>query len=359
MTDRPVRAPIMADVARLAGVSHQTVSRVLNNHPSVAAATRRNVEIAINQLGYRRNTAARALVTKKTHTLGVVSVDTSHYGPASTLVAIETAAREANYFVNFASLPYVDRANMRDAVDHLMSANIDGLIVIAPLAAAVEALLGIRTDVPLVRVAGDESSGSSNSVVVDQAAGARMATRHLLSLGHKSVVHLRGPHGWLEADARVRGWRSELEAAGIAVPETPVGDWSPASGYRAGLHLATMPDLTAVFSANDQMALGLVSALHEAGRTVPGDVSIVGFDDIPEAGYFLPPLTTIRQDFAEVGRRCIAMLMALIDGEEDTSTSAVEPTLLLRASTAPPRSVLAASPAAPTKQGRTILSTSQ
>ena len=140
MTETRARAPIMADVARLAGVSHQTVSRVLNNHPSVAPETRRNVEIAITQLGYRRNTAARALVTKKTHTLGVVSVDTAHYGPTSTLIAIETAAREAGYFVNFASLPYVDRANMRDAVDHLMGANVDGLIVIAPLASAVEAL---------------------------------------------------------------------------------------------------------------------------------------------------------------------------------------------------------------------------
>ena len=358
MTDPRARAPIMADVARLAGVSHQTVSRVLNNHRSVAPETRRNVEIAISQLGYRRNTAARALVTKKTHTLGVVSVDTSHYGPASTLVAIETAAREANYFVNFASLPYVDRANMRDAVDHLMSANIDGLIVIAPLAAAVEALLGIRTDVPLVRVAGDESSGSSNSVVVDQAGGARMATRHLLSLGHKSVVHLRGPHGWLEADARVRGWRSELESAGIQVPETPVGDWSPASGYRAGLHLASMPDLTAVFSANDQMALGLISALHEAGRSVPDDISVVGFDDIPEAGYFLPPLTTIRQDFAEVGRRCIAMLMAMIAGQKDTAASAVEPTLLLRASTAPPRLDPTSPGGARSTRARTILTTS-
>ena len=128
------------------------------------------------------------------------------------------------------------------------------------------------------------------------------------SLGHESVVHLRGPHGWLEADARVRGWRSELEAAGVQVPETPAGDWTPASGYRAGLHLARMPELTAVFSANDQMALGLISALHEAGRAVPDDVSVIGFDDIPEAGYFHPPLTTIRQDFAEVGRRCIARL---------------------------------------------------
>ena len=327
--------PVMADVARLARVSHQTVSRVLNNHPSVAPETRRNVETAINQLGYRRNTAARALVTKQTRTLGVVSVDTSHYGPASTLFSIEAAARQASYFVNFASLRHVDRANMRAAVDHLMGANVDGLIVIAPLTAAVDAMQGLRTDVPLVCVAGN-GAPSSNSVVVDQAAGARLATRHLLSLGHETVSHVRGPRDWLEADARVRGWLSELTTARVPVPEVLTGDWSPASGYRAGLALAGRPEVTAVFAANDQMALGLIRGLHEGGRAVPMDVSVVGFDDIPEAGYFLPPITTVHQDFAEVGRRCIDQLMALIAREPIAPSPPIRPTLVLRASTAAP-----------------------
>lgn len=341
MVQSRTRVPVMADVARLAGVSHQTVSRVLNNHPSVAPETRRDVETAISQLGYRRNTAARALVTKRSRTLGVVSVDTSHYGPASTLFSIEDAARQAGYFVNFVSLRYVDRANMRAAVDHLMGANVDGLVVIAPLTAAVDALHGLRTDVPLVRVASDDGSDSSERVLVDQAAGARLATSHLLSLGHETVVHLRGPCDWLEAEGRVDGWLSELMAARVPVPALLTGDWSPASGYRAGQTLARMPDVTAIFVANDQMALGLIRGLHEGGRSVPADVSVVGFDDIPEAGYFLPPLTTVRQDFAEVGRRCIERVMALIAGEQVATTSPIQPTLVLRSSTTAPAGVMA------------------
>jgi DNA-binding LacI/PurR family transcriptional regulator len=326
----------MTDVARLAGVSHQTVSRVLNSHPSVAPETRRNVETAISQLGYRRNTAARALVTKQSRTLGVISVDTSHYGPASTLFSIEAAARQANYFLNFVSLRYVDHANMRAAVDHLMGANVEGIVVIAPLTAAVEALQGLRPDVPLVRVASDDGPASSDSVLVDQAAGAGLATRHLLSLGHETVVHIRGPYEWLEADGRVEGWLGELMAARVPVPELLAGDWSPASGYRAGQALARRREVTAVFVANDQMALGLIRGLHEGGRAVPSDVSVVGFDDIPEAGYFLPPLTTVRQDFAEVGRRCIDRVMALIAGEAVALPSPIQPTLILRSSTSAP-----------------------
>src|SRR3954447_10440785 len=151
-----MRAPVMADVARLAGVSHQTVSRVLNAHPSVNPHTRERVETAIAQLGYRPNRAARALVTRSSRTLGVISVDTSNYGPSSTLFAIEGAARAAGYFVSFVSLRHVDRAHMKEAVDHLMGAGVDGLVVIAPLRSVVEALRGLTTDVPLVEVeAGD------------------------------------------------------------------------------------------------------------------------------------------------------------------------------------------------------------
>jgi len=336
MTADRSRAPVMADVARLAGVSHQTVSRVLNDPVSVAPGTRRSVERAIGQLGYRRNTAARALVTKRSRTLGVVSVDTAHYGPASTFFSIEEAAREAGYFVNFVTLRQVDRANMTAAVDHLMAANVDGLIVMTPLTAAVDALSVVSTDVPLVRVTGDEGSAAADSVVVDQVAGARLATEHLLSLGHETVLHVRGPHGWLEADGRVRGWLDALMKARARVPEVVAGDWSASAGYRAGQHIATDKDVTAVFAANDQMALGLIRALHESGRTVPEDVSVVGFDDIPEAAYFLPPLTTVRQDFGEVGRRCIHRLIALIAGEAAAGVgppTPVQPTLAVRRST--------------------------
>jgi DNA-binding LacI/PurR family transcriptional regulator len=326
----------MADVARLAGVSHQTVSRVLNEHPSVSDETRRRVETAIVQLGYRRNTAARALVTRRTSTLGVISVDTTQYGPAHTLFGIEEAARRAGYFINFASLREVNRAAMRAALDHLTDASVDGIVVIAPVRAAVEAVHGQRLDVPLVMV---ETSDRTDdlSVVVDQVAGARMATRHLLDLGHETVLHVRGPEEWVEADARARGWLAELASSRSPVPDVLTGDWSPSSGYAAGLEIARRPEVTAVFAANDQMSLGILRALHEAGRRVPDDVSIVGFDDIPEAEYFHVPLTTVRQDFAEVGRRCIERVLALIEGRSAPTKPAIQPELIVRGSTAAPR----------------------
>jgi DNA-binding LacI/PurR family transcriptional regulator len=332
------RAPVMADVARLAGVSHQTVSRVLNAHPSVNPHTRERVETAIAQLGYRPNTAARALVTRTSRTLGVISVDTSNYGPSSTLFAIEGAARAAGYFVNFVSLRQVDRTHMKEAVDHLMGAGVDGLVVIAPLRSVVEALRGLTTDVPLVEVEATDVFAETG-IVVDQRGGAQAATRHLLELGHDTVVHVAGPHGWLEAEARVRGWQSALADAKREVPAMLQGDWSPRSGYEAGLELVApvqRGEVSAVFVANDQMALGLLRAMSEAGVSVPGDLSVVGFDDIPESAFYLPPLTTLRQDFAEVGRRCIDVLLARIAGAPAPVATAIRPELLVRASSAPP-----------------------
>ena len=334
------RAPVMADVARLAGVSHQTVSRVLNAHPNVTTETRERVEQAISQLGYRRNTAARALVTRSSRTLGVISVDTSHYGPSRTLFAVENSARAAGYFVNFVSVRAVDRHHMAEAVDHLMTAGVDGLVAIVPLRSAIEALRGVSTDVPLVKVEATDRLDDSG-VVVDQRRGGRVATRHLLDLGHRTVVHIAGPTGWLEAEARVSGWRSALMDADREVLPELQGDWSPQSGYEAGKSLVgavSRGEVTAVFVANDQMALGLSFALREAGLSVPGDVSVVGFDDIPESRFFSPPLTTVRQDFAEVGRRCIATLLGRITGTPVPERQPVQPELLVRGSTAaPPR----------------------
>ena len=325
----------MADVARLAGVSHQTVSRVVNGHPSVHPATRSRVERAISQLGYRRNPAARALVTRRTGTIGVISVDTANYGPASTLFGIEEAARAFGHFVSFVSLRVVDRQHMRDALDHLMTANVDGIVVIAPIRAAVDSVAGIPADLPVL-VVGEPASGAEVSVGIDQEYGARLATRHLLDLGHRTVHHVRGPHDWLEAEARVRGWQAELSSRGAQALPCPLGDWSPKSGHAAGRALAADPAVTAVFVANDQMAMGVLAAFHEAGRSVPADVSVVGFDDIPGAAYLRPGLTTIRQDFAEVGRRCMEHLLARMHGGTPERGGVVLPELVVRGSTAPP-----------------------
>jgi DNA-binding LacI/PurR family transcriptional regulator len=331
-----LRAPVMSDVGRLAGVSHQTVSRVINGSPHVRPQTRARVMAAMQELGYRPNPVARALVTGRSKTLGVVSFDTTLYGPASTLFGIERAAHEAGYFMIVASLETLSRASVLDAVDRLRRQGVDGILVIAPHAEASDALLDAPSDVPLVAAEAGPAHGAA-VVAVDQVAGATSATRHLLELGHRTVWHIGGPADWIESARRCEGWRATLEQAGAEVPEPLVGDWSPRAGYELGRRLSGDPDVTAVFVANDQMALGLLRAMHEAGRAVPGELSVVGFDDIPEAAYFLPPLTTVRQDFIEMGRRSLRMLLRTIEtGRRASAESLVPPELVVRASTGPP-----------------------
>ena len=326
------RPAVMADVAQLAGVSHQTVSRVLHDSPHVRGDTRERVLAAIRQLDYRPNTVAQALVTGRSKTLGVVSFDTTLYGPASTLLGIEQAAHDAGYAVSISSLRSLNRPTVLAAIYRLRDQGVDGVAVIAPLRAGVDALRYLRPEFVVVAVeAGPDAS--IPVATVDQVAGAAAATRHLLSLGHKTVWHLAGPTDWKEAEERVDGWRSTLKAAGAQIPAPLRGDWTARSGYELGRNLLQLPELTAIFVANDQMALGLLRRLHEAGRDVPRDLSVVGFDDIPEAAYFTPPLTTVRQDFAELGRRCLHMLLARIEGESGPSRVVVAPELVVRAST--------------------------
>jgi DNA-binding LacI/PurR family transcriptional regulator len=325
----------MADVAKLARVSYQTVSRVLHASPHVRGDTRKRVLAAIRRLDYRPNSVARALVTGRSRALGVVSFDTALYGPASTLLGIEEAAHDQGYAVSIASLRSLNRASVLEAVRRLWDQGVDGVAVIAPQRSAVEALRHLPSDVPVAAV----EAGPDDSVpvvAVDQLGGARAATRHLLDLGHRTVWHVAGPEDWLEAEQRVAGWRAALEDAGA--PPAPLlrGDWSARSGYELGRRLTEAPEATAVFVANDQMALGLLRFLHEVGRETPGQISIVGFDDIPEAEFFTPPLTTVRQDFAEVGRRCLHLLLGQIESRVRSWKRVVVPAqLILRRSTGP------------------------
>ncbi|AQZ71425.1 LacI family transcriptional regulator [[Actinomadura] parvosata subsp. kistnae] len=327
----------MADVAKEAGVSHQTVSRVLNDHPNVRADTRARVEAAITRLGYRRNLVARALVTKRSRTLGVVSFDTTLYGPASTIYGIEQAARTAGYFVSIVSLKSIDADNVRDAIDYLAEQGVDGVVVVAPQRSAARALESLPAGLPAVAVEGTHRADVS-VVCIDQMEGAKLATRHLLDQGHDTVWHVSGPHDWMETEGRLEGWRAALEEAGRPVPEPLAGDWSPRAGYEAGKSLAAMDGVTAVFAANDQMALGVLRALSEKGVRVPQQISVVGFDDIPESEFFSPPLTTVRQDFDVVGRHCIEVLLRQIDlGHAAYERLVVRPSFVVRSSTAPIR----------------------
>jgi DNA-binding LacI/PurR family transcriptional regulator len=324
----------MHDVARLAGVSHQTVSRVLNGQPHVSPATRARVVAAMRALDYRPNTFARALVTQRSQRIGVLSFDSRLFGPGSTLHAIEQAARAAGFGVAVAGMSDHAGGDVDDAVETLRAQAVDGFIVIAPNKAAVRALGVLETPVPVVAL--EAEFNDQPVVAIDQREGAALATSHLLELGHRTVWHVAGPLDWREAELRVEGWRDTLLDAGAEVPAPLLGDWTPRSGYDAGLDLAARDDVTAVFAANDQMALGLLHALNERGRRVPEDVSIVGFDDIPEAGFFQPSLTTVHQDFDEVGRRGLELLLARIEQADTLSSVTIAPTLVSRASCAPP-----------------------
>jgi len=331
--ERRRRRAVMADVGRLAGVSHQTVSRVINGSPHVRPETRERVLKAMLDLGYRPNSMARALVTGRTKTLGVVSLDTTLYGPASTLFGIERAAHEAGYFIIVASLRALDRPSVADAVERLRQHGVDGILAITPLEEAADALLHAPDDAPLLAVeAGPD--GAVPVVAVDQFEGAAKATRHLLDLGHKTVWHIAGPWEFLESRERQAGWRATLTQAGAEVPEPLPGDWSARAGYDLGRRLSADSAATAIFVANDQMALGVLRAMHEGGRRIPEDVSVVGFDDTPESPFFLPPLTTVRQDFDEVGSRSVRLLVRMIEaGEPLPSGPRVKPELIVREST--------------------------
>jgi DNA-binding LacI/PurR family transcriptional regulator len=333
MGPEKVRAPNIRDVARLAGVSYQTVSRVLNDSPSIRPSTKQRVLDVIDEVGYRPNQAARALVTSRSRTIGVLSSQSVHYGPTTSLNAIEIAAREAGYRLSVTSISTGDYASIRSGLDYLLSQSIEALVVIAPQVRVFDAISELSIDVPFVTL---ESTGRNpgRSLSVDQVEGARLATRHLIELGHSEILHISGPQDWIEAEARMQGYLRELGDADLRTRAPVLGDWTAHFGYYAGLELLRFRDFTAVFCGNDQMALGFMHACREVGLSVPDDISIVGFDDIPEAAHFLPPLTTVRQNFVEIGRRAIELLLTELRGGEQTSHLPIPPELIVRSSTA-------------------------
>ncbi|WP_207454550.1 LacI family DNA-binding transcriptional regulator [Herbiconiux sp. SYSU D00978] len=331
------RAPSIRDVAKLAGVSHQTVSRVLNDSPSIKPATKQRVLDVMNEVGYRPNRAARALVTSRSNTIGILTAQTTaHYGPTTSVNAIQVAAREAGYMVSTTSISSLSPEGIIEGLEHLVEQSIEGLVVIAPQERVFDAIRSLSIRVPLVTLDA-LGTDAARSLSVDQIAGARMATRHLIELGHRDIVHVAGPRDWTEAEGRMRGFLDEMRSADLSLIPPVLGDWTAQFGYHAGKELAGFRDFTAVFAANDQMALGILHAFAEAGIRVPEEVSVVGFDDIPEAAHFWPPLTTVRQDFAELGRRAVALLLSELAGESDLDHAAVRPELIVRRSTAPPR----------------------
>lgn len=283
------RPPSMADVAQLVGVSHQTVSRVVNGKGRVSPRTRERVQAAIAQLGYRPNSVARALVTARSGIIGVVTTTLAHFGPSSMLIALEITAREA--------------------------------------------VAAQGASVPVIAVSGGHAFGRGVSVVrADQRGGARELAEHLLSLGHQDIACVAGPQEWFVARERMAGWREAMDEAGLPKREPLIGLWEASWGYAAGQRLVEegLPD--AIMCANDEVAVGLLRAFAEAGVSIPGDVSVTGFDDVPLAAYVGPGLTTVHQDFADLGRCAMeAVSQALEGGSVDTY---VRPTrLVVRGST--------------------------
>lgn len=337
------RRPTLHDVARLAGCSYQTVSRVVNDKGAVHPDTRKRVLAAIAEVGYRRNGAAAALKTDRPGSIGVVTDSSWHYGPMGALRGIENAAREVDKHVILSVHNQDSFGSLESALDTFRDAYVDGLIVIAPLAREAELALtsigntGWASVLPIVVLAADLSP-LPHAIVVseDQYDGSVRAVEHLISLGHQNIAHVAGNQEWLEGQVRLKGWQDALMAHDLSVPEAFIGDWSGESGYQAGCRIADLtPRPTAVFVASDLMALGLMRALKERGLSIPEDISIVGFDDHEFASQFDPPLTTVRQDFVALGRLCVRSLQ----DPECYPRRTISPNLIVRTSTGAPPSL--------------------
>lgn len=325
------RVPSIADVAALAAVSHQTVSRVVNGNPNVREQTRLRVDAAIAELGYRPNPAARALARGRGDLIGVVASTTTLFGPASMRSAVELSALQHGYGVTVASVDESDREGLTGAVNRLLDMRVRGIVAIAAMPASLRVMDALPAGFPLVLLDGDRFLDTATAGV-DQVRGAELATQHLLDAGHDTVWHVAGPLESFDARDRVTGWQDTLMRAGREIPPPLNGNWTARSGYEAGRMLSRMKDVSAVFAGNDQMALGLIRSLAESGIRCPEDVSIVGFDDIPECAYFSPPLTTIYQDFQEVARRAMEWLIAHVEERPAPGLERVEPRLVERAS---------------------------
>lgn len=309
------------DVARAAGVSYQTVSRVINESPNVKDSTRQAVLEVIEELGYRPNRAARALAGGPVQSVTVLASNTSLYGYRAALEGIEEATREAGFGMGVRVVESDAPGDVEEAVERALEPA-GAVIVVAFDRAGAATLERVPAEVPTVAMTpapslparGRTRAGSRGArprVWIDEFEAAKEATRYLLSLGHPSVQHLSIPN-WTGTTRRMEGWRAALAEAGVRAPKPLHGGWGAEWGYEAGQVVARDRDATAVLCGNDDIALGVMRAMYEAGRAVPEDVSIVGFDDEPYARFYTPALTTVRQDFAALGRAAFAQLLALV-----------------------------------------------
>lgn len=335
---RRERAPKQVDVARVAGVSTQTVSRVMLGHQNVRPETAQRVLAAVEATGYRLHAAAASLASGRTRMIGVILVSTARYSASATLLGVESAAAEEGYAVTTASVAqHAPPGAFLEAFVRLEGQGAEGIVLLAPVGFLEETLGAHAERTPTVGHRHEDGAGAHG--LLDQRTIARLATEHLLDLGHATVWHVSGDEYWQESNARREEWEAVLRERGLTPPPVIPADWSPESGYRAGRTIAAIPDATAVFVASDEMAFGMIRALHEAGRVVPDDVSVVSVDDIALAAYATPALTTVRQPFEAVGCAIATRVIDLIEQREPTPSAPLPPELIVRASTAPPRAM--------------------
>lgn len=332
MSSEKTKRANIYDVAKLAGVSHQTVSRVLNGHASIRPATRARVEAAAKELNYQPSMAARALVTKNTKMLGFLVGDTSLFGPAGWLNALEREARRSGYYAITIALKNDSPESWADPIEHLSRLGVEGVVCIAIKRGAVEMVAAAYPNTPIVGVDTEDVAGVT-IVGIDNIAGAKLATQHLIDLGHKSILHIAGPADSIEATARIEGYSAAMKDAGLK-PNVIRGDWAAETGFKLGVDLnLELEKITAIFTANDHLALGLMKAFRLRKIDMPGQVSIVGFDDMPEAPYFEPPLTTVIQEFKLIGEAAMSLLISRISGVKGPETIPTMPHLVVREST--------------------------
>jgi DNA-binding LacI/PurR family transcriptional regulator len=326
--------PTMLDVADLSGVSYQTVSRVINNHPYVSEDTRKKVQEAIDALGYRPSKAAIKLRAKSSTTIAIILYGSWFYGPVQIALNVEMAARTSGFDVIITNVTETEQ-QVVEALQHVRDWAVDGIAFIIPAQGLPQAeIQAICGDIPVVHI---DSRPVANlaSVKLDDAAGTQQIVEHLISLGHTRFCEISGPLNWYSAEIRHRTCVRVFQSYGIEPPIHIEGNWTTPGGYQATRRLLEQGhSFTAVIAANDSMALGAMYALHQFGLAVPGDISVVGFDDIPESAYFIPPLTTMRSNFIQLGAIGFEYLIQLMD---DPDTPAVQkiitPKLIVREST--------------------------
>ena len=331
------------EVASAAGVSTQTVSRVINERPDVSPETRKRVQEVIETLGYRPSALARSLIQQRTYTLGVVTAGLKYIGPSRTLSGITLAAEEAGYALLLKELPYSEEKNLEPIFQTLLSRHVDGIIWAVPEIGGNRGWVyqhPMELDLPIVYLT-MEPEESISIVSVNNYAGGQMATSHLLEQGYRHIGHIAGPLNWWESRQRLAGWKDTLIQADIEVQDDycAQGNWSSASGAQAAERLFEQyPQMDAIFVANDQMALAVLQIAHQRGMRIPEDMGVVGFDNILESAYFWPSLTTVQQDQYQVAKIAVQEIIKIIESgwqgldPVDLKSIILPPTLVVRQS---------------------------